>query len=436
MRRLPRPRGGLWEHTDFLKLWSGQTISEFGSQVSQIAIPTVAVLTLKASAFAVAALETVTFMPFLLLTLPAGVWVDRLRRRGILIAGDGGRALLLATIPIVYLAGHLTMAQLYVVGFLVGVHTVFFDVAYQSYLPSLVDRETLVEGNSKLQMTVSGAAIAGPGLSGGLIALATAPYAILVDACSFLVSGAFTVAIRKHEEAPPAVERRHLVAELWEGLRYVLRHRLLLPQAISTGVSNYATNIIFALYFVFAYRRLGLTPALVGVIGAIGAVGWLVGSWQADRLRQRLGVNGATLLGASLTGPAALLVPLAPSSRFGASIFLAASGMIMGFGAVVYNIQQVSLRQAITPQRLQGRMNASMRFLVWGTIPLGSLTGGALAAAFGVHTAITIGAIVAFVPVLPIVLSPLRTLREFPELEETPLLHEAGLVGTPASADA
>jgi MFS family permease len=436
--RLRRPRGGLWSHGDFLKLWTGQTISEFGSQVSQIAIPTVAVLTLKASAFEVAALETVTFMPFLLFTLPAGVWVDRLRRRPILIAGDAGRALLLASIPIAYLAGHLTLTQLYVVGFVVGIHTVFFDVAYQSYLPALVDRETLVEGNSKLQMTVSGAQIAGPGLSGGLIALATAPYAIVVDAASFLVSGGFTLAIRKGEDPPPAAERRRLLVELWEGLQYVVRHRLLLPQALSTGSSNFATNVLFAVYFVYAYRHLGLTPALMGLIGAIGATGWLLGSAFADRLRRLLGVNGATILGAALTGPAALLVPLAPKHDL-AIPFLAASGVIMGFGAVVYNIQQVSLRQAITPERLQGRMNASMRFLVWGTIPLGSLVGGAFASAFGVRAALFVGAAVSFVAILPVLLSPLRTLRAFPEPEETPILHEPGLapglVG-PAAVDA
>ncbi len=201
-----RSRGPLWSHRDFLKLWAGQTISEFGSQVSQLAIPAVAVLTLKASPFQVAALGTVEFLPFLLFTLPAGVWVDRWRRRWILVAGDLGRAVLLASIPLAYLTGHLSLTQLYVVGFLVGIHTVFFDVAYQSYLPQLVDRETLVEGNSKLQMTVSGAAIVGPGVSGGLIALFTAPYAVLVDACSFLVSGGFTAAIHKREDPPPATD--------------------------------------------------------------------------------------------------------------------------------------------------------------------------------------------------------------------------------------
>jgi MFS family permease len=433
-----RPSGALWQHRDFLKLWTGQTISEFGSQVSGLAIPAVAVLTLKASPFQVAALGTVEFLPFLLFTLPAGVWVDRWRRRWILIAGDLGRTVLLASIPVAYAFGHLTLAQLYVVGFVVGIHTVFFDVAYQSYLPQLVDRETLVEGNSKLQMTVSGAAIVGPGLSGGLIALFTAPYAIVVDAVSFLVSGGFTASIRKREELRPAAERRQLIVELKEGLRYVTGHRLLLPQALATGTSNFGTNILFAVYFVYAYRYLHLTPAVLGLVGAIGAIGWLVGSWQADRLRRLLGVNGATILGMSMTGPSLLIVPFAPEHNL-AIPFLAVSGMIGGFGAVVYNIQQVSLRQAITPERLQGRMNASMRFLVWGTIPVGSLVGGALATGFGVRTALFVGAGFGFLGILPVILSPLRRLREFPGSEDVPLLHEPGLVtelGGPSAADA
>src|SRR5207248_1920546 len=400
-----RPSGALWAHRDFLKLWTGQTISEFGSQVSQLAIPAVAVLTLKASAFQVAALETGVCRPFLIVTLPAGVWVDRWRRRWVLIGGDFGRAVLLATIPLAYALGDLTLGQLYVVGFLVGVHTVFFDVAYQAYLPQLVDRQTLVEGNSKLQMTVSGAAIVGPGLSGGLIAAFSAPYAILVDASSFVVSGGFTAAIRKREDPPPATERRRLLVELWEGLRYVTHHRLLFPQALATGSSNFATNVVFAVYFVYAYRHLGLTPALMGIIGANGATGWLIGSVSADWLRRRLGVNGATILGMAVGAPAALLIPFAPQGH-AAIPFLALAGMLGGFGAVVYNIQQVSLRQAITPERLQGRINASMRFFVWGTIPLGSLVGGALAATFSVRTAILIGAGLGFVSLLPILLSP------------------------------
>ena len=439
MRRLRRPSGGLWAHGDFLKLWTGQSISEFGSQVSQLAIPWVALVTLHASAFEVATLGTVEFLPFVLLTLPAGVLVDRWRRRTVLIVGDLGRAVLLISIPVAYAIGHLTLVQLYVVCFLVGIHTVFFDVAYQSYLPSLVDRESLVEGNSKLNVTSSGAQLAGPGVAGGLIAVATAPYALFVDAVSFLVSGGFTAAIRKREELPEQQgERRHLLVELWEGLSYVLRHRLLLPQAISTGTSNFFTSLSFSILIVYAHRQLGMSSGLIGLSFSLGAFGWMIGAAKADWLRRLLGVGGASMCGAALTGPASLLIPFAPKS-FPVPFFVA-SGALMGFGSVVYNIQQVSLRQSITHERLQGRMNASMRFLVWGTMPLGSLTGGALAVWIGLRPTLFVGAIGAFSSVLPIVFSPIRSLREFPEAEGDPLLrHEPGLVPAaagPAATDA
>jgi MFS family permease len=434
-----KPSGALWAHKDFLKLWTGQTISEFGSQVSQLAIPWVALVTLNATAFEVASLGTVEFLPFVLFTLPAGVWVDRLHRRSVLIVGDLGRALLLSSIPIAYVTGHLTLAQLYVVGFLVGIHTVFFDVAYQSYLPEIVDRDTLIEGNSKLNITSSGAQLAGPGAAGGLIALATAPYAVLVDAASFVVSGAFTAWTHARTPEPEEpLERRHLMVELWEGLRYVLRHRLLFPQAMSTGISNFFSNVLFAIILVYAHRTLGMSSGLIGLVFSLSAIGWMIGAAQADRFRRWLGVGGATILGASLSGPGALLIAFTPK-RYDVE-FLVAGAAIMGFGAVVYNIQQVSLRQAICPPRLQGRMNASMRFLVWGTMPIGSLTGGAIAATAGLRTALFVGAIGGFTSILPIVFSPIRSLREFPGAEEDPLLqHEAGVVtelGGPAAADA
>ena len=433
MRRLHRPRGGLWSHGDFLKLWTGQSISELGSQVSQLAIPWVALVTLKSSAFEIATLGTVQFLPFVLFTLPAGVWVDWIPRRLVLIVGDFGRALLLATIPLAYALGALTLWQLYAVGFLVGIHTVFFDVAYQSYLPSLIDRDALVDGNSKLQVTASGALVVGPGLSGTLIRLATAPYAILVDAVSFVVSGGFTIAIRKREERQREHQQRRLLPELWEGLRYVLRNRYLLPQAISTGSSNFFSNVGFAILLVYAHRRLGLSASLIGIAFSLGGLGWMIGASQAARLRRLFGVGGATTIGVAVGGPAALLVPFAPKGN-AAVAFLVAFGIIEGFGAVVYNIQQVSLRQAITPARIQGRMNATMRFLVWGTIPLGSLTGGALAATVGLRTTLFVGAIGQFVALLPIVLSPIRGLRDFPEPEEDEsLLHEGGTMG-PAAA--
>ncbi len=424
-RRLRRPRGGLWGHPDFIKLWAGQTISEFGTQVSQLAIPLVAVLALDATAFEVASLGTVEFLPFILFTLPAGVWVDRVSRRMVLIAGDAGRALLLLSIPVAYGLGALTLAQLYAVGFLVGILTVFFDVAYQAYLPSLVDREQLVEGNAKLQTTVSGAWIAGPGLAGALIGAITAPYAILVDSVSFVLSGGFSAAIKKREQLPAAGERRpRMRTELWEGLRYVLGHRLLRPQAISTGTSNFFSNVAFSIFVVYAVRSLHLSAALIGVAFMGFGIGWLLGSLSATRLGTKLGVGRATVLGAALSGPGTLLVALAPRS-FPLPLIIA-GGIVGGCGAVVYNIQQVSLRQTITPERLQGRMNAVMRFLVWGTMPLGSLTGGALASTIGLRETLFVGGIGGFTSVLPIILSPIRSLEGFPEPEPEPF--EPGIV--------
>ena len=257
------PRGGLWGHRDFLKLWTGETISQFGSVVSQLAIPLVAILILDASAFEVAALGTVEFAPFLLLTLPAGVWVDRLPRRVILIVSDVARGLLLLSIPIAYAFDAITLGQLYVVGFFTGCFTVFFDVAYQSYLPALVERDQLVEGNSKLEVSRSGANLAGPALAGGLVSLVTAPYAILVDSLSFLVSGGFLVAIRKREQLPEEPldgtkpKMRH---ELSEGLRYVVTHPLLRPQAMSTGTSNFFTQLAFSILLVLRFASLACRP--------------------------------------------------------------------------------------------------------------------------------------------------------------------------------
>jgi MFS family permease len=400
-----------------MKLWTGQTISEFGTPISEIALPWIAIKNLNASAFEVAALGTVQFLPFLLFTLPAGVWVDRLQRRWVLIGGDAGRAVLLATIPVAYIYDALTLGQLYVVGFLVGILTVFFDVAYQSYLPALVEREQLVEGNSKLQVTASGAQIAGPALGGGLIQALTAPYAVLFDACSFVVSGGFTVAIRKREVLPErTTQSPKLWAELKEGISYVVRHPLLRPQAICTGSSNFFSSVGFAILLVYAARHWHMSAGLVGLGFAIGAFGFLIGALAAPWLQRVLGIGKTTLLMTPLFGLPFLLIPLAPTSL--ALPALIAAMMIGGFGSVVYNITQVSLRQAITPQRIQGRMNAVMRFLVWGTLPLGSLVGGALAATIGLRATLIVSALGAALAFIPIALSPIPALREFPQSED------------------
>jgi MFS family permease len=421
------PKGGLWRHPDFLKLWSAETISQVGSQVTGLALPLVAIITLDVSAFEVALLGVIEFAPFILISLPAGVWVDRLPRRPILIAGDLGRAVLLATIPIAYAADALTIWQLYIVGFAFGVLTVFFDVAYQSYLPALVERDQLVDGNSKLEISRSGAQLAGPALAGVLIQVLKAPLAILVDAISFVASGFFVLAIKKQEDVPerePGRSPLHgMRGELSEGLRYVLGHRYLRWIAASTASFNFFGNVMGAIFLVYAVRQLGLSAGTIGLIFAVGNLGYLAGAITANRIAAKTGV-GPAIVGGAATGIAALLIPLAPESS--PIPFLIASGVIIGFGVVVYNVTQLSFRQAITPERLLGRMNSVMRFIVWGVMPLGMLLGGLIASSFDLKTAIWVGALGQAFAFLPVLLSPVRSLREMPQPVDDPLTEAQG----------
>jgi MFS family permease len=407
---------GLWRHPDFVKLWAGHTISRFGSEISQLAIPLTAALVLNASAFQMGLLGTFEFAPFLLLSLFAGVWVDRMRRRPILILADIGRAILLGSIPLAAVLGVLRIEQLYLVGVCTGILTVFFDVADQSYLPALVSREHLVEGNSKLEMSRSVAQIAGPGVGGALVQLVTAPVAILVDAASFLASAACIFAIRAPEPAPVrhAEGGGSMWVELREGLAVVLGNPLLRSIAACTATSNLCSNGMMAVYVLFVTRELGIGPALLGIIFAAAGPGALLGAVLAGRAANRFGL-GATIIGASfLGGFGNLFVLLASGPELAVAGMLILAMFIGGISNPVYNINQVSLRQAITPDRLQGRMNASMRFIVWGTIPIGSLIGGALGDAIGLRP--TLAWMVACYLLAPlwVLFSPVRQLKEQP----------------------
>jgi MFS family permease len=435
--RLRRPAGGLWSHPDFLKLWTGQSISELGSQVSQLAIPWLAAVGLHASPFEFSLLGVFGFLPFILFALPAGVWVDRLRRRQILIVGDSARAVLLALIPVLWAAHALRMWHLIALQFAIGVFTVFFDVAYQSYLPSLVDREHLVEGNSKLQLTVSVAQIAGPSASGAIIGAITAPYAIVADAASFVVSSAYMLRMRHRETLPEHAAgepRPKMWPQVKEGLHWVVGNRWLRPIASYTASSNFCTNVVFAIFLLYAVRSLHLPAVEIGAVFAVGSAGSILGALLAGRLQEAFGV-GRTIVGTAVFGSfGGLAYPLAPHS-FPLPVLMLGQA-VFGFGMVAYNITQVSLRQAITPERLQGRMNAAMRWIVWGTIPLGTLAGGAIATAYGLRVALWVGAIGELFTFVPLLLSSVRTIQEMPEpaLEPTPAQAElaGGLVeGTP-----
>jgi MFS family permease len=446
MPKLRRPSGALWSHPDFIKLWAGQSISEVGSQVSQLAIPWLAAVGLHASPIDFSLLGVLGFLPFILFALPAGVWVDRLRRRQILIVGDASRAVLLTLIPVLWALGVLQIWHLLVLQFVIGVFTVFFDVAYQSYLPALIEREHLVDGNSKLQLTVSIAQVGGPSLSGGLIAAITAPYAIVADAASFVISSIFMVRMRHRENLPrqdAGIPRPKMWPQVKEGLAWVVGNRYLRSIAGCTGTSNFFGQVMFAIFLLYGVRVLHLSSVELGVVFAVGSVGSIAGALAANPLQKRLGVGHAIVAYAVVFSCAGVLFPLAPRSF--PLPFLMAGLALFGFASVAYNITQVSLRQAITPERLQGRMNAAMRWIVWGTIPLGTLVGGAIGQAVGLRAAMWVGAVGGIPVFLWVLLSPVRSIRTMPEpvVEPTPAEAElaGGLVeGTPlpgpAAADA
>src|SRR5438270_2120852 len=446
MLRFRRPTGALWSHRDFLKLWAGQSISEVGSQVSQLAIPWLAAVGLHATPLEFSLLGVLGFLPFILFALPAGVWVDRLRRRQILIVGDAARAVLLALIPILWAAGVLHIWHLLILQFVVGIFTVFFDVAYQSYLPALVEREHLVDGNSKLQVTVGIAQVGGPSLAGALIAAITAPYAIVVDAMSFVISSGFMIRMRHRENLPRQdtdEPRPRMWPQVKEGLAWVVGQRNLRAIAGCTGTSNFCSSLMFAIVILYMVRVLHLSAFEAGAVFAVGSAGSIVGALFANRLGLRLGLGTAIVFTAVIFSFGGLAYPLAPKS-FPLPLLMAGQ-LLFGFSAIAYNILQVSYRQAITPERLQGRMNAAMRWIVWGTIPLGTLAGGAIAQTTSLHTALWVGAVGALPVFLWVLLSPVRSIREMPEppIEPTPAQAEleGGLVeGTPLpgpiSADA
>jgi MFS family permease len=409
-----RRPGSLWRQRDFLSLWGSQTISQFGSQVTFLALPLVAILALEESSFRVAVLTTVEFLPFLLFALPAGVWVDRLRRRPILILADVLRALVLITIPIAYWLGALTIWQLYAVAFVHGIGTVFFDVSYQSYLPTLIGREQVVDGNSKLEISRAAATIAGPGIAGVLVAALTASVAILADAISFLASAFLLGMIKKVEEPPPREERRSMKAELGEGLRYVFTHPYQRGMVAAVALSNFFGNVVYSILLVYAVRGLGLSAGTIGVVLAVGNLGTLAAALTARRISDRLGVGMTIVYAAGMFGPGTLLIAVAPKNL--AIPFLIASGLVVGFGVILFNVTAISLIQAITPDRMLGRANASRRFVVWGVIPVGGLVGGALASTIGLRETIFVGALGSLLAMVPILLSPIRSVGKMSEL--------------------
>ncbi|MFF4264584.1 MFS transporter [Streptomyces virginiae] len=406
--------GGPLRLRDFRLLIAGAATGQLGAQVTLVALPLVAVLELDAPAFQVGLLTAAETAAFLLVGLPAGALTDRMRKRPLMIRADLLRAVAMASIPAAALVGALTMAQLYVVALVTGVATVFFDVAHQSYLPQILPRDQLVAGNGALETVRSTAHVTGPGIGGGLVQLVGAQFAVIVDAVGYLLSALFLQRVRRTEEAPePAAAGASLRKEIGEGVRFVFGHPLLRVIALTTGLANFCTAVLMATQTVHLVRVVGLQAGGLGLVLSASAVGGLLGAVCAGRLAAGLGQARVMLLSVLVTGPFALLWPLSGHGLLGAVLFAAGSAVV-SFGAVVYNVAQVSFRQGMCPPRLLGRMNATLRFLMWGTLPLGALLGGALAQSYGSRTALAWCAVGILAVPLPLLLSPLRRMRDLP----------------------
>lgn len=403
----------LWRHPDFLKLWAGQTLSALSGNVTVLALPLVAALTLHASPFEMGLLSTLQELPALLFGLFVGVWADRLRRRPIMIVADMSRALLLLTVPLAAMLNIVTIWQLYAVLFLTGVCATFYDVANVSYLPSLVGREHLVSANSRIVASASVARAVGPGLAGGLIQLLTAPIAIVADALSVLTSVALVLGIREAEPAPASDARRDRVWKgILDGLRPLFVSPILRSMVTSSVVYLFFSGIMLAEYILYATRSLGLVPGTLGLIFDLGGAGSVAGASMARIVARRLG-TGRTMILANLAGGLAwLLVPLASYVPFSAAPVLMFAQFGSGLAGSVFYILQTSSRQVITPEQLLGRMNASYRFLTIGIAPVAFFLGGVLGQIIGLWGTMLVGAAGMLIPVVTLFLSPVRRLRE------------------------
>ncbi|HEX6480959.1 MAG TPA: MFS transporter [Ktedonobacteraceae bacterium] len=379
---------------NFALLWIGQTISAFGSRITREGLPLTANLVLRATPGEMGLLAAAGTLPVLLIGLLAGVWVDRLRRRPILIIADISRAVLLGTVPVAAALGVLHIEQLYVVAVLVGALTVFFEVANQSFLPTLVQREHIVEGNSKLSTSESLAEIGGPALAGVLVQAITAPVAILFDAISFLASALCAGFIRVHEPAPsPTGERQSLWREMREGLRLVLGNPLLRATTAALSVRAFFGGAFATLYGLYVIRQLGVTPAIYGLLVTMGGLGALAGALLAGRIVSRFGL-GRTLIGAMLlSGGVSVLTPLAGGPKLLVVALLMTAQLVGDFGMEVYLIHAVSLRQSMIPDRFLGRANASANFLVGGMLTIGALLAGLVGGMIGMRLTLLIATI-------------------------------------------
>lgn len=404
----------LWRHPGFFRLWAGETASQFGEQFGNLAIPVIAVSVLGASSFEVGLLNTAETLAFLVIGLPAGAWIDRWIKRRVMLRADLVRAVLLALVPVLWFTQVLAFWQLLVIGTAVGICSVFFDVGYQSFIPTLVRREQIAEANGKLETTAQIARIAGPAAAGGLLTILAAPLLLAVTAVTYLASFFALTTIADTETPKPAAERRPLAIEIREGLVWVFRQPLLVRIVLCTALSNLFGTIALTMMPVLVLRELHLSPAVYGLIGSAGAVGGLLGAAMSSRISRRIGEGHAIPAAALLGGVAMLVLPLSTVWTPAAIPVLIGSEFFFSAAVLVYNIAQVSFRQRICPPELLGRMNASIRFIVWGVMPLGGFASGLLSVWIGVVPTVWVGVVGNLLGAMPVVFSALWMMRTLP----------------------
>ncbi|WP_235030005.1 MFS transporter [Nonomuraea solani] len=406
----------LLRERDFRGLFLADSASQVGTQLLHLALPLVAVTALRASAVQVGLLTACQTLAFVVIGLPAGAIVDRLSKRLVMVVADWARALALVSVPVAWWLGVLTIYQLYAVALVLGVFTVFFDAAYQSYLPHLVGRERLVEGNSMMEGLRTVAHLGGPSVGGYLVQFLTAPFALVVTVAGYVWSALCLATIRKRE---PRRERAgsHLGKEIAEGVRFVFGHRLLRRIAGCAGTANLFGTMAQPAILLLLARDLGLPAGTIGLLLAVGGVGGVVGALVNRRVAARFGQGPTIWLAIGLPAPLMFVVPWVQAD-WRLALF-ALFEFCFGAGAVIFNVTQLSFRQAVTPEPLLGRMNATIRFLVWGTMPLGGLLGGVLGEVMGVRNALLVAAAGSCLAFLWVFTSPMRTMRELPVSSRT-----------------
>ena len=407
-------RGPLWDHPDFLRLWGGQTVSLIGDTITGLAVPLVAVLVLDAGATTMGVLAAASWLPHLLFSLPAGVWVDRrARRRTVMVAADLGRAGLIGSVPVAYWLDALTLEYLLGIVLAQGALTVLFDIASGTYFLSIVPREHVVEAQSKLSVTRSLSHVAGPSAAGVLVQVLTAPVALLADAVSYVAS-AFLVSRIRAVEPPLEQTAESVRRRLAEGFRFVLGHPILRAGIACTSTVNFFNLAFGAILILFLVDELGLTPAGIGLAFGIGAAGGIVGALAAPRVARRIGIGPSIAVGAVLFPAPLLAIPLAGGPKPLVYALVFAAEFFSVIGVMIFDISQNSLTLLVTPHRMRPRQIAIGRVFNYGVRPLGALAGGLLGTAIGLRPALLVTGAGALLGVVFLVASPVLAVHDPP----------------------